>query len=158
MSYDLMVFDPAAAPFDRKEFKAWYDDQTKWSEGHSYNDPKVTTPALQDWFHEMIREFPAMNGPYASTDYDNSYVTDYSVGRAVIYAGFAWSVAQDAYKAVVEGAARHKVGFYDVSGPHGEIVLPGQTPRDTDSATWTREIDKSSIDEFVRKFTHRDEK
>jgi hypothetical protein len=34
MSYDLMVFDPAAAPRERDDFLRWYDAQTEWTEGH----------------------------------------------------------------------------------------------------------------------------
>src|SRR4051812_27531703 len=44
VSYDLMVFEPAAAPKDRQSFIEWYHDQTNWTELHSYDDPKATTP------------------------------------------------------------------------------------------------------------------
>ena len=47
MSYDLMVFDPAAAPREREEFMQWYDAQTEWAEDHECDDPAVTTPALR---------------------------------------------------------------------------------------------------------------
>jgi hypothetical protein len=55
MSYDLAVFDPHAPPPNHEGFMAWYKEQTKWGEGHRYDDPKVTTPALRDWFLEMIK-------------------------------------------------------------------------------------------------------
>ena len=86
MSYDLMVFDPAAAPRERNDFLRWYEEQTEWSEGHSYDDPQVTAPALARWFAEISQTFPPMNGPYASIDFENPKVTDYSIGRWVIYA------------------------------------------------------------------------
>ena len=44
MSYDLMVFDPEAAPVDRHAFMEWYEAQAEWSEDHSYDDPSVSTP------------------------------------------------------------------------------------------------------------------
>mgnify|MGYP003575994639 CR=1 FL=1 len=88
MSYDLMVFDPDAAPKDRESFMAWYDKQTEWPEDHGYNDPMVSAPSLQAWFREMTQFFPAMNGPHA-VDSDASEVTDYSVGMTVIYSAFA---------------------------------------------------------------------
>jgi hypothetical protein len=125
VSYDLMVFDPTVAPRDRHDFLQWYDSQTEWSEGHSYNDPVVTTPSLQAWFHEMRTFFPAMNGPFAS-GCEDSTVTDYCIGRHVIYSGFRWSVAESAYNKMRELAIKHRVGFYDVSGDNGdgEILFP----------------------------------
>jgi hypothetical protein len=43
MSYDLMVFEPEAAPKEHDRFLEWYGVQTKWSEGHSYGDPAITS-------------------------------------------------------------------------------------------------------------------
>lgn len=123
MSYDLMVFEPCAAPVGRAAFEAWYAAQTEWTEGHSYNDPEVTTTRLRAWFFAMIETFPAMNGPHASDD-DSARVSDYCIGRSVIYVGFAWSQAQAAYDAIFENARKHGVGFYNVSGDKGEIWLP----------------------------------
>jgi hypothetical protein len=124
MSYDLMVFDPAAAPHTREDFLEWYERQTEWGEGHSYDDPQVTTPALAGWFAEISQSFPPMNGPLASNDYDDPKVTDYSIGRSVIYAAFAWSQAEAALQAVDRLAAKHGVGFFDVSSEQGEIRFP----------------------------------
>jgi hypothetical protein len=124
MSYDLAVFDPTAAPRDRDEFLSWFEAQTEWTEGHSYDDPAVTTPALASWFAEMSHAFPPMNGPLASRDFVDSSVTDYSIGRSIIYAAFAWSQARAAFDAVNRLAAKHRVGFFDVSGDPGEIRFP----------------------------------
>ena len=124
MSYDLMVFDPNAAPRDREGFLSWYDTQTEWTEGHSYDDPRVTTPALASWFAEISQAFPPMNGPSASDDYEDPKVTDYSIGRSVIYAAFAWSQAEPAFEAVNRLASKHGVGFYNVSSEEGEIRFP----------------------------------
>ena len=95
-----MVFDPKAPPPDREGFMAWYRQETQWKEGHSYNDPEVSTPEFRGWFLEMITKYPAMNGPHASDDIDNPKVTDYSVGKSVIYAAFAWFEAQAAFENV----------------------------------------------------------
>jgi len=124
MSYDLMVFDPAAAPRERGAFMKWFEQQTQWTETHGYNDPNVPTPPLRAWFTEMIQTYPPMNGPLASDDDDDPKVTDYSVGKTVIYGAFAWSEAQAAYAQVKSLAARHHVGFFDVSGQEGDIWLP----------------------------------
>jgi hypothetical protein len=123
MSYDLMVFEPTAAPKDRAAFMDWYRQQTQWSEGHSYNDPKVASPGLQHWFQEMIQFFPAMNGPFAS-DLDTPEVTDHCIGKDVIYSAFAWSVANEARANMRALAIKHGVGFFDVSDTNGEILLP----------------------------------
>jgi hypothetical protein len=102
----------------------WYKNQTQWSEGHSYADPAVTTAALRAWFEEIRSEFPPLNGPMASDDCDNPKVTDHCIGRHVIYSAFRWPVAESAYLTVRELAMKHRVGFYDVSGAEGEILLP----------------------------------
>lgn len=123
MSYDLMVFDPKAAPSTRAGFMAWYRQQTKWSEGHHYDDPTVSTPELRAWFLDIIPHYPMMNGPYASED-DSSKVTDYSIGRSVIYAGFAWSEAAPAREITFRLAQQHRIGFFDVSVGHGGVWIP----------------------------------
>ena len=49
---------------------------------------------------------------------------DYSIGYNVIYAVFSWSVADEAYELMRSLAQKHKVGFFDVSGDDGDIILP----------------------------------
>jgi hypothetical protein len=122
MSYDLMVFDPEAGPQSRGEFMDWYRQQTKWREGHRYDDPAVSALALRSWFLDMITCYPMMNGPYA-TEEDSSRVTDYSVGRAMIYAAFAWSEAEKARETVFRLADKHRVGFFDVSNGNGAVWI-----------------------------------
>ncbi|MFE6077330.1 hypothetical protein ACFVQB_22970 [Paenibacillus sp. NPDC057886] len=129
MSYDLMVFDPAKAPVDKASFMRWYGEQTKWSEDHSYSDIKVSSEQLQRFYEELVLTFPSMNVDddvfeameEAGTD---NRLTEYSLGKEVIYAAFAWSVAEDAYKVMRELARKHNVGFFDVSGSDGEIIRP----------------------------------
>lgn len=72
----------------------------------------------------MIRQFPPLNGPFASDDVDNPRVTDHCVGRNVIYSAFAWSRAEEAYSVMKALARKHKVGFFEASGPEAEIILP----------------------------------
>jgi hypothetical protein len=124
MSYDLMVFDPASAPTERGAFLAWYQAQTEWAEDHDYNDPQVTTDALHAWFFDMIKTFPAMNGPYASHGDLRAAVTDYCIGRSVIYVAFVGSQAEPAYEATFENARKHGLGLYDVSSSEGAVWLP----------------------------------
>ena len=123
MSYDLMVFDPASAPRDEDAFLSWYRAQTEWTEDHSYEDPQITTPALAEWFAAMSKIFPSINGPHATDDYDHPNLTDYSIGRTIIYVAFPWPQAENAYETVTRLAAEHSVGFFDASG-NGEVRFP----------------------------------
>ncbi|MDR3294610.1 MAG: hypothetical protein LBT26_02105 [Clostridiales Family XIII bacterium] len=153
MSYDLMVFEPSAAPRTKPEFEAWYAEQTKWGEGHGYDDPAVSSPALQAWFAEMRINFPPLNGPFALSDDEfdklgeegEARATDYTIGKTVIYAGFAWSLAEsgDLDKTVRQLARRCNVGFYHPGS--GEALFPDdgkkirmrtQNDKDRNHPTW----------------------
>jgi len=119
-----MVFRKEAAPMTKTEFMDWYEDQTEWTEEHTYDDPVNTTVALRNWFMEMIQTFPAMNGPFASeNDEDNPNVADYCIGRDVIYVAFAWSLAEQAYTTMLKLAEKHGVGFFDASGNDGDLFF-----------------------------------
>ena len=119
-----MVFEPSSAPLDRDAFMEWYRQQTEWTESHGYDDPKVSSPGLRAWFLEIIEVYPAMNGPYASEGLDESKITDYSVGREVVYAAFSWSEAEEAFRTAFSLAKKHRVGFFDVSSEQGAVWGP----------------------------------
>jgi len=119
-----MVFNKDAAPKTRTDFMQWYEFQTEWTEEHSYDNPENTTKELREWFIQMIKTFPAMNGPFASEDYDNDKLSDYCIGKDVIYVAFGWSVAEQAFKTMIELAERFGVGFFDVSSDNGIILFP----------------------------------
>ena len=133
MSYDLMVFDPDMGPTNAVDFDRWYKQQTEWSEDHDYQDLGVCTPQLRSWFLDMIADFPAMNGPHASEgSEDDPRLTDYSIGRSIIYASFSWSRSREAYERVHELAGRHRVGLYNPNTTLEEIWVP------TDAGKLTR--------------------
>jgi hypothetical protein len=129
MSYDLMVFEPSKAPKDRTAFMGWYEQQVQWSEDHNYNDSSFCSEALQRFYGELSEHFPNLNVEdeifeameEAGTD---NRLTDYSLGSAVIYAAFAYSVAVEAYTIMRELALKHQVGFFNVSSNDGEIIFP----------------------------------
>ncbi len=125
MSYDLMVFNPNKAPRSESEFRTWYENQTEWEEDHDYDDPNVSSEELRNWFLEMIKDFPALNGPYASEDVDVPRLTDYSVGIDIIYAAFPWSESERAFSRMRELAEKHQVGFFEVSGSE-DILFPDE--------------------------------
>jgi hypothetical protein len=126
MSYDLMVFEPTAAPRSHDGFMEWYGRQTEWTEAHSYDDPAVSTVKLRTWFMEIVQAFPPLNGPLSTEQLpeDEASATDYSVGKTVIYCCFAWSKAEQAYDAVFKLAEKHGLGFFNVSSGEEEVWLP----------------------------------
>lgn len=129
MSYDLMVFEKTQAPVEKEAFMEWYDKQTEWSEPHGYQSSAHTSAALQQWYNDIIIQFPNMNAvddELLDEDEDEddefeSRLSDYSIGYHCIYVAFAWSVEEEAYKVVRELAEKHGVGFFDVSG-NGDII------------------------------------
>ena len=122
MSYDLMIFRPESAPGTRTEFMTWYQDQIAWKEDHGYHNPSVAAPALQEWFMAITKTFPALTRPSAPDD--DAFMTDYCIGREMIYACFTWPVAEQAYEAARRLAEQYKVGFFDVSADGGDILFP----------------------------------
>lgn len=129
MSYDIMVFAPEKAPKSKHEFMEWFKQQTEWAEEHEYDDPKVSTTELKNWFEDMIKKFPMLNGPYAPKNIDdlidNDEITDYSIGENLIYGAFGYSVAEHAFETMFQLAEKHQVGFYDPSS-ESEIFFPNE--------------------------------
>ena len=121
-----MVFEPEAAPKGHSGFLEWCAEQTKWNEGHSYNDPRVTSARLRAWFLDVIRLFPPLNGVFAEKELpeDEATAADYSIGTQMIYIAFAWSKAELAYQATFDLAAKHHLGFFNISSQDEEVWLP----------------------------------
>ena len=120
-----MVFKAESAPRNKPAFMDWYRVQTQWKEEHGYNNPDVTTPELRNWMLEMMKSFPAMNGPYAkSGNEEDGGTADYNIGQEFIYATFSWDNMDKAYRLSKELAQKHKVGFFNVSADDGEVIFP----------------------------------
>lgn len=127
MSYDVMVFDPAAAPVEREAFLAWYGKVMDAEDYLDHRDAAETSPALQAWFHDLRRDYPAMNGPQAASEAvngDDDRLTDYLIGPAAIYAEFRWSQAETALQRVLQTARAHGVGVYCCSERDGAVWAP----------------------------------
>jgi len=122
MSYDLMVFLPEAAPRKRAEFLAWYDAQTEWPEEHDYDDASLTAPPLQAFFAELSADFaPVADDAPAEVETG----ADYTIGKHLIYISFLdWDKIDQAHEAVYRLAAKHALGFFDVSSDLAEVWLP----------------------------------
>lgn len=113
-----MVFAPDAAPAKKRgPFLDWYDQQAEWGEGHSYMDPAVSSAALQAFHAELVQAFPAQSD-------DDGPGTDYTIGKSVIYMTFEWDNVDSAHEAVFRLAAKHGLGFFDVSSDLAETWLP----------------------------------
>ena len=118
MSYDLMVFDPAAAPPKRAAFLDWYDSQTDWPDDHNYDDPSIASAPLQAFYADISAVF----APLISDDDDTG--TDYTIGAHVIYMSFVWDHVDQAHETITLLAARHKLGMFDPSSDLAEVWLP----------------------------------
>lgn len=124
MSYDLLVFDASVAPRDREDFLEWYDELTEW-EDEPYDNPDRLSPNLKAWFAEMIETYPPMNGPLARRDLSaEQRAADYSLAPSLIYIAFSWSVAEQAFARTKELAAKHGVGFFNVSSETSDVWAP----------------------------------
>ena len=120
MSFDLMVFAPEAAPSKRAAFLDWYEQQTAWGDDEAHDNPALSTPALQAFFAGLASEFPP-----APDDSDEETGTEYSIGPGLIYMSFLdWDKIDRAHEAVFRLAARHGLGFFDVSSDLAEVWLP----------------------------------
>ena len=122
MSYDLMAFEISKAPKEKEDFLKWYDKQSEWEENHDYDDINVSSEKLQNFYKEMIKTFPPMNGADCPSDEEiennpelEDYLTDYCIGYDVIYIAFSWSKDEEAYNLMKKLCKKYQVGFFDVS-------------------------------------------
>lgn len=128
MSYDILAFDPAAVA--DADFTAWREEQSQWSEDHSYDDPEVTTANLRSFYNELIQTFPPMNGlgapAYETWHHDAelvSQMSNYSIGTSLVYGAFSWSQARTARATFTALANKHGVAVAMVSDD-GSILRP----------------------------------
>jgi hypothetical protein len=124
-----MVFAPEAAPQQRDAFLDWYDEQTDWDADSAGVDLAQTAPGLQAFYAEMALTFPPLEAPSAdgsdaSDASEEADGTDYSIGKSLIYMTFAWDAVDRAHEAVFRIAAKHGLGFFDVSSDLAETWLP----------------------------------
>jgi hypothetical protein len=117
MSYDLVVFDPKPALRGRAAFMSWYDARTLWADSLDYNEPSNASPALQNWFREMIRTFPPLNGPLRAPESEyNPWVAGYTICTDLVVVAFISEKASVAYETTRHLAAQHGVGVFNASG------------------------------------------
>jgi hypothetical protein len=120
MSFDLMVFSPESAPAKRDQFLNWYDEQTDGGGDQAYDNGAIAAPALQAFLADMAASFPA-----APDDADEETGTEYTIGHALIYMSFLdWDKIDSAHETVFRLAAKHRLGFFDISSDLAEVWLP----------------------------------
>jgi len=123
MSYDLMVFEPGAAPAKRPAFLDWYDQHTDWNEDGTYDDPAASAPSLQAFHADMLKAFPAMSAPPMLSGEESG--TDYTIAPSLIYISFHdWDKIDQAHDTVFRLAGKHALGFFDVSSDLAEVWVP----------------------------------
>ena len=126
MSYDLMIFDPAGPPPDRIGFLSWYTDIARSGDGRLVTNPAIAAPALQAWYRDMIKGFPATSGPddagIAAMDNDNR--AEYRFAPNAVFGAFQWEASRHVQRQAVKLARAHNVGFFDVSGEDGVVWGP----------------------------------
>ncbi len=153
MSFDLLVFDPLRVPNEDNDMRAWYDALVKWDHPDSNVTLAQTTPALRNFCKLLAQDFPPMTpnqnfagkpasitdrlmhlfsgkkttDPRFADDFDEAYLTDYSIAKDAIFLCFAWSVSDDAKRTVLDAAAKSRVGFWNVSEKNSHpLRLPQQ--------------------------------
>lgn len=161
MSFDLMVFDVDKAPKTKTEFLQWYKEVTDWKEGNMYDDITISSPSIQQWYYEMIKTYPPMNGQFSPTDEEleeieglEERMTDYSIGDSFIYMCFAWSVADKAYDAAVKAAFNSGLGVFYLSASEEDmkIILPDDTLMTDSKPANTIPAKKSFLDKVKQFF------
>ena len=100
MSADLMVFDKSKEPVEPMQFLKWFYEKTAWTSDRDYYDIKGMSPELVNFFMEIIREYPAMNGPISPSDEEmekiednleqESRLTEYNIDDDLIYSGLSF--------------------------------------------------------------------
>lgn len=163
MSLDLLVFDKSKAPSEPMEFLRWFHKKAEWKADRDYSDIKGTDQPLVDFFMEMIKTYPAMNGPYAPSDEefeqdpeleDSPYLTDYCIDEDLIYMAFAYSVADGDF--VQKLAFKYGLGFFDMFFMYldedTKIPVPQLSPAETLKEPGQQEAKEPKKGFFARLF------
>lgn len=116
-----MVFAKESAPRNRVDFLEWFDHQM---EGEDDGEITSDSPAMRAWHHEMLAAFPDID-TLGEEEMVDGRGGEYSISTGAIYVSFAWSQAARAYETMKALAAKHAVGFFNVSADDGEIIIPG---------------------------------
>jgi hypothetical protein len=127
VSYDILAFDPGATTDN--DFEAWWDEQGLWAEDHAYDNPGVSTPALQAFYRDLAVKYPPLNGPDAP-DIEQvdeqllARLTDYCFGYDLIYGAGSWSLTGELAADWERLARQHGIAIAFVSDSPLRIARP----------------------------------
>lgn len=147
MSIDFMVFDPASAPRDHRDFRSWYYEQTDWPDDDDH-DPSITTPGIQSWYRQMIAHFPDANVTGVDPGAIDERYGDYNFGKHICYVAFRPNVANEAWALVQSFAAELGLGTYD---PNSDDGRSGNSIRFPDGPVRADVPDRGGIRSFFGK-------
>lgn len=142
MSVNILVFDKSKAPTEPMEFLRWFHAKAQWNADRDYNDIQGTTQPLADYFLELVKEYPSMNGKYAPSDEDlerdpelEIKMIDFTIDDDLIYMGVSYSADGEVFDRIEELAYKHGLGFCDMffiySDKETKVRLPQISPEDT---------------------------
>ena len=138
MSLDLCVYNKQKAPTDPVEFLKWFYERTAWEGERDYYDIKGTNQKLVDFFLEMVKICPAMNGPYAPTEEefeanpdleDSPLITEYNLEEDLIYMGFSYNAPAEVFEQLEALAYKHGLGFFDMFYMHLDAETQIKVPQ-----------------------------
>lgn len=138
MSLDLCVYNKEKAPTDPVEFLKWFFERTTWDGDRDYYDIKGTDPKLVDFFLEMVKIAPAMNGPYAPTEEefeanpeleDSPLITEYNLDDDLIYMGFSYSCPAEVFEQMEALVYKHGLGYFDMVLMHLDAETAIKVPQ-----------------------------
>ena len=132
MSFDVMIFDPEIAPFDKEKFRAWCEAETGEKAARSSHTPEVADKDAFRDFYEQIREvFSPFNGPddvALGTDPSQLRILrtcEYFFRPSSVYMCFRWP-AQDFARATCSTFAKAlNLGIFLISSKSPQARFPG---------------------------------
>ncbi|MCR5166799.1 MAG: hypothetical protein K6C13_06260 [Oscillospiraceae bacterium] len=84
-----------------------------------------TSKPLTDFFMELVKEYPAMNGKYSPTEEEllnnpelESMMIDYTIDDDLIYMGIAYSVSEEVFVTIEKLAYKYGLRYYDMYSVH----------------------------------------
>ena len=142
MSANFLVFEIDKAPKDPSAFMDWFQKKAKWEGDRDYFSTKGTSQPLVDFYRELTKEFPDMNGQDGPSDEEletnpelESRLTDYTIDDDLIYMGFGWSIVEEAEERVKELAFQYHLGFSDLFKIYLDrdtvIPFPKKSPKES---------------------------
>lgn len=165
MSFDICVFHASAAPRKPIDFVEWFNQTTDWELNKEYDNDAVCQPDLKEWYHCMLKHYPAMNGrdcessrqaylishpEIAGDDAElivDDMTADYCLTPDLIYAAFNWDFAENVYKLSRDEAFRLGLGFFDLTdncvefSPTESIRLPNEEEKEEENLPLTETVD-----------------